>query len=131
MVESSEVFNIFANPERGHHQNFITTANLRKIEELIAKFISRQAQSGRAYRAPERYIQRNVSELHLDGIGANSILCSTSSFLISCIVQGAFPIGGTVAISYSGEREQIHTRQSYLSEKNVGVEVIKDARVSE
>ena len=31
----------------------------------------------------------------------------------------------------SGEREQITQAIAYLSEKNVGVEVIKDARVSE
>ena len=45
------------------------------------------------------------------------------------IVQDA-PIGGTVAI-ISGEREQITQAIAYLIEKNVGVEVIKDARVSE
>ena len=45
------------------------------------------------------------------------------------IVQNA-PIGGTVAI-ISGGRDQITQAIAYLSEKNVGVEVIKDARVSE
>ena len=37
---------------------------------------------------------------------------------------------GTVAI-ISGEREQITQAIAYLIEKNVGVEVIKDARISE
>ena len=37
------------------------------------------------------------------------------------------PIGGTVAI-ISGERKQITKAIEYLIEKNVGVEVIKDAR---
>ena len=40
------------------------------------------------------------------------------------------PIGGTVAI-ISGERKQITEAVEYLIEKNVGVEVIKDARISE
>jgi len=44
-------------------------------------------------------------------------------------VQNA-PIGGTVAI-ISGEREQITQAIAYLIEKNVGVEVIRDARISE
>ena len=38
-------------------------------------------------------------------------------------------IGGTVAI-LSGEREQITKAMEYLIEKNVGVEVVKDARVT-
>ena len=42
------------------------------------------------------------------------------------IVQDS-PIGGTVAI-ISGERKQITKAIEYLIEKNVGVEVIKDAR---
>ena len=45
------------------------------------------------------------------------------------IVQNA-PIGGMVAI-ISGSRDQITQAIAYLSEKNVGVEVIKNARVSE
>lgn len=40
------------------------------------------------------------------------------------------PIGGTVAI-ISGERAQVTQAMQYLSEKNVGVEVIRDARISE
>ena len=43
-------------------------------------------------------------------------------------VQGA-PIGGTVAI-ISGARERITAAIAYLIEKNVGVEVLKDARVA-
>ena len=42
------------------------------------------------------------------------------------IVQGA-PIGGTVAI-IGGERAKVTAAVEYLIEKNVGVEVLKDAR---
>ena len=40
------------------------------------------------------------------------------------------PIGGTVAV-ISGDRQQITKAVEYLISKNVGVEVIKDARVSQ
>ena len=45
------------------------------------------------------------------------------------IVQDA-PIGGTVAI-ISGERSHITKAIEYFIDKNVGVEVIKDARATE
>ena len=44
------------------------------------------------------------------------------------LVKGG-SIGGTVAIM-SGERKALTDAIRYLSEKNVSVEVIKDARVS-
>ena len=43
------------------------------------------------------------------------------------IIQDA-PIGGTVAIM-SGKSEDIDAALDYIRDKNVGVEVIKDARV--
>ena len=43
------------------------------------------------------------------------------------IIQDA-PIGGTVAIM-SGEPDSIDAALDYLRDKNVGVEVIKDARL--
>ena len=57
VVESGEVFNIFANPREDITKNFIhTTSNLR------------QAQSGRAYRAPELHSAQCIRAAHLDGI---------------------------------------------------------------
>ena len=104
VVESGEVFNIFANPREDITKNFIhTTSNLRKIEELIAEDSPVVKLNPGELIVRLSYIQRNVSEPL---------------------------IGGTVAI-ISGEREQITQAIAYLIEKNVGVEVIKDARVSE
>ncbi len=44
------------------------------------------------------------------------------------ILQGS-TLGGTVAI-FSGRREDITGAIAFMIEKNVGVEVLKDARVS-
>ena len=75
------------------------------------------------------YIQRNVSEPLISTVSRKFDIVLNIIFSDIAIVQNA-PIGGTVAI-ISGEREQITQAIAYLSEKNVGVEVIKDARVSE
>ena len=121
VVESGEVFNIFANPREDITKNFIhTTSNLRKIEELIAEDSPVVRLS---------YIQRNVSEPLISTVSRKFDIVLNIIFSDIAIVQNA-PIGGTVAI-ISGGRDQITQAIAYLSEKNVGVEVIKDARVSE
>ena len=123
VVESGEVFNIFANPREDITKSFIhTTSNLRKIEELIAEDSPVVKLNPGEFIVRLSYIQRNVSE---------PLISTVLNIIFSdiAIVQDA-PIGGTVAI-ISGEREQITQAIAYLSEKNVGVEVIKDARVSE
>ena len=74
------------------------------------------------------YTERNTSEALISSasrqfeIDINIIFANIES------VQGA-PIGGTVAI-ISGARERITAAIAYLIEKNVGVEVLKDARVA-
>ena len=80
VVESGEVFNIFANPREDITKNFIhTTSNLRKIEELIAedspvvKLNPGELIVRLSYMYPSRSSRR---------YRANSILCSTSSFRI-------------------------------------------------
>ena len=117
VVEQGEVFSLFADPKQPITQNFIrTTSNLQKIEELIAEGSPVvQLQPGEVI-VRLSYIQKNVSEPLI------------STFADIEIVQDA-PIGGTVAI-LSGEREQITKAMEYLIEKNVGVEVLKDARVT-
>ena len=75
------------------------------------------------------YIQRNVSEPLISTVSRKFDITLNIIFSDIAIVQNA-PIGGTVAI-ISGEREQITQAIAYLIEKNVGVEVIRDARISE
>ena len=130
VVESGEVFNIFANPREDITKNFIhTTSNLRKIEELIAEDSPVVKLNPGELIVRLSYIERNVSEPLISTVSRKFDIVLNIIFSDIAIVQNA-PIGGTVAI-ISGEREQITQAIAYLSEKNVGVEVIKDARVSE
>ena len=129
VVEQGEVFSLFADPKQPITQNFIrTTSNLQKIEELIAEGSPVvQLQPGEVI-VRLSYIQKNVSEPLISTLSQLFQISLNIIFADIEIVQDA-PIGGTVAI-LSGEREQITKAMEYLIEKNVGVEVLKDARVT-
>ena len=129
VVEQGEVFSLFADPKQPITQNFIrTTSNLQKIEELIAEgSLVVQLQPGEVI-VRLSYIQKNVSEPLISTLSQRFQISLNIIFADIEIVQDA-PIGGTVAI-LSGEREQITKAMEYLIEKNVGVEVLKDARVT-
>ena len=129
VVEQGEVFSLFADPKQPITQNFIrTTSNLQKIEELIAEGSTVvQLQPGEVI-VRLSYIQKNVSEPLISTLSQRFQISLNIIFADIEIVQDA-PIGGTVAI-LSGEREQITKAMEYLIEKNVGVEVLKDARVT-
>ena len=130
VVEQGEVFNVFADPRQEITKNFIhTTSNLQKIEELIAENSPVvQLQPGELI-VRLSYLQRNVAEPLISAVSQKFGISLNIIFADITIVQDA-PIGGTVAI-ISGERKQITEAVEYLIEKNVGVEVIKDARISE
>ena len=130
VVEQGEVFNVFADPRQEITRSFIhTTSNLRKIEELIEEDSPVVQLKPGELIVRLSYIQRNVSEPLISTVSRKFDITLNIIFSDIAIVQNA-PIGGTGAI-ISGEREQITQAIAYLIEKNVGVEVIKDARVSE
>ena len=130
VVEQGEVFNVFADPRQEITRSFIhTTSNLRKIEELIEEDSPVVQLKPGELIVRLSYIQRNVSEPLISTVSRKFDIVLNIIFSDIAIVQNA-PIGGTVAI-ISGEREQITQAIAYLIEKNVGVEVIRDARVSE
>lgn len=129
VVEQGEVFSIFANPRRSITRSFIqTTSNLRKIEALIAEGNPVVKLNPGDLIVRLSYIQRNASEPLISTVSKEFGISLNIIFADLEIVQNA-PIGGTVAI-ISGERAQITQAIKYLIEKNVGVEVIQDARVS-
>ena len=130
VVEQGEVFNVFADPRQEITRSFIhTTSNLRKIEELIEEDSPVVQLKPGELIVRLSYIQRNVSEPLISTVSRKFEITLNILFSDIAIVQNA-PIGGTVAI-ISGERAQITQAMQYLSEKNVGVEVIRDARISE
>ena len=127
VVEQGEVFTVFAEPKQEITRSFIhTTSNLRKVEELIAEDspVTRLQPGELIVRLS--YIQRNVNEPLISAVSQKFNISLNIIFADIAIVQDS-PIGGTVAI-LSGERGQITKAIEYLIEKNVGVEVIRDAR---
>ena len=127
VVEQGEVFTVFAEPKQEITRSFIhTTSNLRKVEELIAEDspVTRLRPGELIVRLS--YIQRNVNEPLISAVSQKFNISLNIIFADIAIVQDS-PIGGTVAI-ISGERAQITKAIEYLIEKNVGVEVIRDAR---
>lgn len=130
VVEAGQVFSIFANPRQPVTRDFIrTTSNLQKIEELIAQNASVSQLNPGELIVRLSYIQRNVSEPLISTVSRRFEIDLNIIFADIEIVQDA-PIGGTVAI-LSGERQNITDAMAYLAEKNVGVEVIADASVSQ
>ncbi|MCM1118609.1 MAG: ATP-binding cassette domain-containing protein [bacterium] len=130
VVEQGEVFSIFASPRQDITQNFIrTTSSLRKIDELVAADSPIVALDSGEVIVRLSYIQRNVSEPLISTVSQKYRVTMNIIFADIEIVQDA-PVGGTVAI-ISGEPQQIEGAIEYLQEKNVHVEVIKDARISE
>ena len=127
VVEQGEVFTVFAEPKQEITRSFIhTTSNLQKVEELIAEDspVTRLWPGELIVRLS--YIQRNVNEPLISAVSQKFNISLNIIFADIAIVQDS-PIGGTVAI-ISGERGQITKAIEYLIEKNVGVEVIRDAR---
>ena len=130
VAEEGEVFSIFAAPKQPITQSFIkTTSNLQKIEELIAADSPVTRLNPGELIVRLSYVQRNVSEPLISSITERFHVSVNIIFADIEIVQDA-PIGGTVAIM-GGEREQLTRAIQYLIEKNVGVEVIRDARAAE
>lgn len=75
------------------------------------------------------YLRRNVSEPLISTVSQRFGVTLNIIFADISIVQGA-PIGGTVAI-IGGARGDITKAVEYLTEKNVYVEVLRDAGAAE
>ena len=128
VVEEGDVFSIFANPQEPLTQNFIkTTSNSRKIEQLVYERPPVVALKPGELIVRLSYIEKNISEPLISAMTYKFNVILNIIFANIEIIQDA-PIGGTVAIM-SGKSEDIDAALDYLRDKNVGVEVIKDARV--
>ena len=128
VVEEGDVFSIFANPKQKLTQNFIkTTSNLRKIEDLVNEDSPVVKLKPGELIVRLSYIEKNISEPLISSMTEKYGVILNIIFANIEIIQDA-PIGGTVAIM-SGEPDSIEAALDYLRDKNVGVEVIKDARL--
>ena len=130
VVEEGEVFSIFATPQNKVTRDFIkTTSNLQKIEELVEADSPVVALKPGELIVRLSYIEKNASEPLISAVTEKFGIILNIIFADVEIVQNA-PIGGTVAI-VSGDRDKVEQALTYLKEKNVGVEVIKDGRAAE
>ena len=128
VVEEGDVFSIFANPQEALTQNFIkTTSNLRKIEDIVNEGSPVVDLKPGELIVRLSYIEKNISEPLISAMTYKFNVILNIIFANIEIIQDA-PIGGTVAIM-SGKSEDIDAALDYIRDKNVGVEVIKDARV--
>ena len=129
VVEEGEVFSVFAAPKEQLTRDFIkTTSNLQKIDELIAANSPVVSIKPGEVIVRLSYLEKNTSEPLISTVTKEFDVTLNIIFANVEIVQNA-PIGGTVAI-VSGESGQIDKALSYLRKRNVGVEVIKDARIT-
>ncbi len=130
VIEEGEVFSVFATPKKKLTRDFIkTTSNLQKIEELIEDGSPVAAINKGELIVRLSYVEKNTSEPLISSVTQKFGITLNIIFADVEIVQNA-PIGGTVAI-ISGDSAKIDNALQYLIDKNVGVEVIKDGRVSE
>lgn len=128
IIEEGEVFSVFANPKEKLTQEFIkTTSNLQKIDELIESGSPIAAIQPGELIVRLSYLKKNTSEPLISTVAKLFDISLNIIYADVEIVQDA-PIGGTVVI-VSGESVQIDKALEYLKKMDVGVEVIKDARV--
>ena len=123
IVESGEVYDIFANPKNEITKKFIrSTSSLSKVEELIASgsAITQLKPGEKIVRLT--YLEKNISEPLLATLTTEFAVIPNIIFADIEIVQDA-PIGGTVAI-FSGNEKAIDASLAWLKDKNVGVEVL-------
>ena len=129
VVEEGDVFSVFSDPKREVTRNFInSTSNLHKIDELIDldAHIAQLKPGELIVRLS--YATRNVSEALISHVSREFKVDVNIIFANIEILQDS-TLGGTVAI-FSGRREDITQAIAFMIEKNVGVEVLKDARLS-
>ncbi|MBR0098515.1 MAG: ATP-binding cassette domain-containing protein [Treponema sp.] len=124
VVESGEVFDIFAKPQNEVTKRFIrSTSNLSKVEQLIEEDspVVHLEKDEKLVRFT--YITKNVSEPLISAISRLYEVTINIIFAEIEIVQDA-PIGGTVAI-VSGETGTIDRALKHIAALDVGVEVLK------
>ncbi|MDY3796955.1 MAG: ATP-binding cassette domain-containing protein [Agathobacter sp.] len=129
VVEEGKVFDIFANPKSAVTKEIVdNTTNLSKIHELIENGSDVASIKPGQVILKSSYTERDVSEALVSQISRKFNL-DVNIIFGSVELIGSNPIGGLVSI-INGESQKIDEAIEYLKDKNVGVEVILDARVS-
>lgn len=123
VIETGDVFEIFANPKEKLTKDFIkTTSNLYKLEDIIKENNESFSLSETDVLARLTYLKKDVSEPLISTVTKKFDLDLNILLADVEIVSGA-PIGGTVVI-FRGESKNIEDAIHYLKEKSVRVERI-------
>lgn len=127
VVEEGDVFSLFASPNKPITQEFIdTTSKLSKIHRLIEENAEvTQIKEGQCI-VKFKYLVRSSSEALVSQISRKYQL-DVNIIFGNIELIGSEPLGGLVAI-LSGKSSDIDEALDYLIKKDVGVEVIADAR---
>lgn len=124
VMESGDVFSIFANPQNDVTKRFIrSTSTLTKVEELIEEDSPVVSLSSDEVLVRFTYLEKNVSEPIISAISRLYDITINIIFASVEIVQNA-PIGGTVAI-VSGKKDVVDRALEHIKAQGVGVEVLK------
>lgn len=127
VVETGEVFDIFANPKEQITKEFVEhTSNLSRIYKLIDDDSNIVKLSRGEAVLRFRYLERNTSEALVSQLSRKYNL-DINIIFGNIELIGNNPIGGLVSI-VRGTEENIEAAMKYLESKNVGVEVILDGR---
>jgi D-methionine transport system ATP-binding protein len=129
VVEQGDVFEIFANPKQKITKDFVdSTSNLSRIYTYIEeKAKITELKEGECI-LRFKYLERSTSEALVSQLSRQFHL-DINIIFGNIELIGENPIGGLVSI-VNGAKQDIDDAISYLKEKNVGVEVILDARIS-
>ena len=123
VMETGEVFEIFANPKEKLTKDFIkTTSNLYKLEDILKENNESITIKDGDVLARLTYLQKDISEPLISTVTKKFDLDLNILLADVEIVSGA-PIGGTVVV-FNGEPKNIEDAIHYLKEKNVRVDRI-------
>lgn len=123
VVETGDVFDIFANPQEKLTKDFIkTTSNLYKLEDILSDNPDGISIQAGDVVARLTYLKKDVSEPIISTVTKKFDLNLNILLADVEIVSGA-PIGGTVVI-FSGEPKNIEGAIKYLKDKSVRVDII-------
>ena len=129
IIETGDVFEIFSSPKHPVTKNFVrTTSNLSKIETLIKDNSPIVKVETGQVMARLVYIRADVSE-PLISYASRAFDIEINIVLADVEIVADSMIGGTVVI-FSGDSERIDRAIQYYIDKNIRVEVLKDARVT-
>ena len=123
VVETGDVFEIFANPKEELTKEFIkTTSNLYKLEDIIKEDAEGIDIKEGDVLARLTYLKKDVSE-PLISTTARRFNLDLNILLADVEMVAGAPIGGTVVI-FRGNQKDIEDALSFLKEKSVKVDRI-------